>query len=104
MTTIEIMLAVLIAIEFIGIGNNIITNAINRSQGQELLNLQKGVMLSHLKVEEVHKKNEERFQKLAARTRSLEEYLNWSGESLDNAFTRIKALEAKAEVKNDRTT
>lgn len=95
MTTIEIMLAVLIAIEFIGIGNNIITNAINRSQGRESLKLQKNAF------EETHKQNEERFQKLAARTRSLEEYLNWSGESLDNAFTRIKALEAKAEVKND---
>jgi hypothetical protein len=93
MTTIEIMLAVFIAIEGVALLNNIITSAVNRRQTQQIVNIQKSLQLSQISTKEVHEKNKKALDSLFDRIENIERIYQ---PAIEAAFTRLKALEKEA--------
>jgi hypothetical protein len=93
MTTVEIMLAVFIAIEGVALLNNLITSAFNRRQGQDVVNIQKSLLLSQMGTKEVHEKNEKIIDELIYRIESIEKVYQ---PALEAALTRLTALEKEA--------
>ena len=93
MTTVEIMLAVFIAIEGVALLNNLITSAFNRRQGKEVVNTQKSILIYQMGTKEVHEKNAKVIDELIYRIESIEKIYQ---PALEAAFTRIKALEKEA--------